>query len=389
MRRLSVALLAILLLVGVSAVARGTDADVATIELREFTLGDDVAGELRLRWLEQLRSKYGEGSWAPMRMELGDDELALMGLPPADVLRAHRYDEPTAFADGEPRPLRAVPTAPKGGGGGNGGGGGGESGSASTQSPGVATYAGAGWFGIRPGAWLLLLDGGVGWCTMAHVYGAPGSYEISTAGHCGEVGDRATMIGVVGNNTPVLIDFGTFSKSTGDGGIGRDWALIKVKPEYQHLVSPTMAFWGGPIGMFTKTGTAAGLTWSGRSLVPTPVVNADPLLVQEILHYGHGTGLGQGVGTPRTGTALDWRSTYFTFFGAISPGDSGSGANTLLGDTVGAHREAAGILTHLYVDFPPFKTGTGVMAGTRATSVSATLANGQLVPYPAPVPGAP
>mgnify|MGYP000629698461 CR=1 FL=1 len=31
---------------------------------------------------------------------------------------------------------------------------------------------------------------------------------------------------------------------TGDGGIGRDWALISVKPEWQSLVTPTMAFWG-------------------------------------------------------------------------------------------------------------------------------------------------
>jgi hypothetical protein len=73
------------------------------------------------------------------------------------------------------------------------------------------------------------------------------------------------------------------------------------------------------------------------------------------------------------------------FFGAISPGDSGSGANTLTGDTVGANRQAAGIMTHLWID-PLMTQGVGIMAGTRATQVAATLANGQIVPYPAPTP---
>jgi hypothetical protein len=73
------------------------------------------------------------------------------------------------------------------------------------------------------------------------------------------------------------------------------------------------------------------------------------------------------------------------FFGAISPGDSGSGANTLTGDTVGANRQAAGIMTHLWVD-PLMRQGLGIMAGTRATQVAGTLANGQIVPYPAPTP---
>ena len=153
-------------------------------------------------------------------------------------------------------------------------------------------------FGIRPGGWLLLINGGsIGWCSFAHVYGSPGSYSISTAGHCGKVGDVATVVGVVGNRTPVLMDIGKFSKSTGDGGIGKDWALISVIPEYQHLVTPTMAFWGGPFGTYTKTGESATFTYGGRSLVPTASVNSDPFLVQQVLHYGHGTGIGAG-GTP-------------------------------------------------------------------------------------------
>jgi hypothetical protein len=52
---------------------------------------------------------------------------------------------------------------------------------------------------------------------------------------------------------------------------------------------------------------------------------------------------------------------------------------------VGDNREAAGINTHIYVD-GSLKTGLGNVAGTRATQVGATLANGQILPYPAPTP---
>jgi hypothetical protein len=75
------------------------------------------------------------------------------------------------------------------------------------------------------------------------------------------------------------------------------------------------------------------------------------------------------------------------FFGAIIFGDSGSGANTLTGDTVGANMEAAGIITHIYVD-PLMRQGLGIMGGTRTTAVG-TPRNGQIVPYPVPAPGLP
>jgi hypothetical protein len=267
-------------------------------------------------------------------------------------------------------------------GGGHGGGSG-----QNTASGGTISYAGAGFFGIRPGAWVLLINGdSIGWCSLAHVYGSPGSYKISTAGHCGNAGDTATVIGALGDKTvdgapvPVLMDFGKFSQSTGDAGIGNDWALISIDAAYQPLTTPTMAFWGGPIGTYTPNGEVlhADLTTGDISLTPNPA------LAQGIVHYGHGAGIGAG-GTPRSGAAITWLPDHFTFFGAITPGDSGSGSNTLTGDTVGANREAAGINTHIYVD-GSMKTGVGIMAGTRATKVPATLANGQILPYPAPTP---
>lgn len=353
----------ILVLTPLLAPATATD---APLEIGEYGVPDDVMCKIREQWLETIAQTYPVDSWAPLRWDPTDEQLAMLGLPSRAWLMANEFPEPTAvFPDGTTQKVAL---------------------------PAVAAYGGAGCFGIRPGAWLLLLDGGVGWCSMAHVYGSPGNYAVSTAGHCGKVGDRATVIAAFSNTgIPILLDFGAFSKSTGDGGIGNDWALIGVKAQYQHLVSPTMCAWGGPTGMFTKTGATVGVQWPRQiGRLPTVSTNTDPLLPQLVLHYGHGSGVGQGVGTARVGLAVDWRSNYFTWFGAITPGDSGSGANTAGGDTIGAVREAAGINTHIYVDgLQLFKTGTGYLASTRATSVSSTLANGQLVPYPAPVPIAP
>lgn len=355
------------------------------VKLREARLSEAANSKLLDLWYRQLKSRYGEHTWAPAKMTLGNRELKLMGLPSKRYLMSHRFKRPTF-----------VSTVSKGGGKGKpGGGGGGGGGSTTTANPlglpTLTTFAGTGWFGIRPGMWILFVtDKEIGWCSAAHVYGTPGSYQISTAGHCGKPGDVATAIAAFGNRGDatgvVLLDFGTFSTSH-DGGLGNDWSLISVKPEYQSLVTPTMAFWGGPRGMFTSEGDAASVSFQGNSLVPTPAVNPNPALVQQIVHYGHGTGVGAG-GTPRSGTAISWRPDHFMFFGAISPGDSGSGSNTLLGDAPGDNMEAAGINTHLWVD-PLMREGLGIMGGTRATQVQATLANGQIVPYPVPVPAAP
>jgi hypothetical protein len=377
-RRLAGGLLAAGLAVVALAVAASAQARL--VVLREYRVDAARMATLRQHWVDQLTARYPAQSWAPMRMELSDADLHLMGLPPRRVLLAHRYRVPTALLPSG-RMVRLGPSRKGGGSGGSGG-------SGSSGSPGVVTYAGAGFFGIRPGAWLLLLNGGsVGWCSMAHVYGTPGAYQISTAGHCGKPGDVATVIGAVGNHStggatvPFLLDFGTF-KTVHDAGLGHDWALISVASQYQSLVTPTMAFWGGPIGMYTSQGQLLNVSLTGRNPGITPDPN--PALVQQLVHYGHGVGVGAG-GTPRSGTAISWAADHFMFFGAISPGDSGSGANTLTGDAAGDNREAAGIMTHLWID-PLMREGVGIMGGTRATQVAAPLANGQLLPYPAPTP---
>lgn len=343
----------------------------AKVSIHEYRLPAAKLATLRKRWLDRLAARHAAGSWAPMRVRLGDRDLRLMGLPPKRVLLRRRYRVPTVVHRSGRMVRLAGSHAWRSAGA-----------RPSTASAGPVTYAGAGFFGIRPGAWLLLLSGNsVSWCSMAHVYGSPGSYEISTAGHCGKPGDVATVIGATGNRSPVLLDFGTF-KTSHDNGLGDDWALISVASQYQTLVTPTMAFWGGPIGMYRAEGQVLGAQL--ERWPPTVSVTPDPNLVQQIVHYGHGTGIGAG-GTPRSGTAIAWARTHYMFFGATAPGDSGSGANTLTGDRLGANRQAAGIMTHLYID-PLMRKGLGVMGGTRATQVPATLADGQILPYPAPTP---
>lgn len=352
-----------LLLIGAFTLPAAESAPT-TLTIGEYRLSDAKLDTLRRHFFDQIQAKYAPGTWAPLRMELSDADLALMGLPDRATLLAHRYSTPTVFRSqgkGKPQPQPAA-------------------------NPAVTSFAGTGFFGIRPGAWLLLINGNsIGWCSMAHAYGSPGSYQISTAGHCGKVGDIATAIGVVGDNVPVLVDFGQFSKSTGDAGLGKDYALISVYPQYQSLVTPTMCFWGGPRGVFTSQGDLASVAFD-KNLTPTVSVDPNPALAQQIVHYGHGAGVGAG-GTPRSATAIAWRSTWYMFFGAITPGDSGSASDTLLGDNPGDNMEAAGINTHLYVD-PLMRMGLGIMGGTRVTLVG-TPANGQIVPYPVPAPGLP
>lgn len=341
-------------------------------------------------WYADMWAKHGAGTAVPLKFEADDADLARYNLPPADVLRSLDLSQPTMVdreGNTEPVALDHLVAAVQS--------------TASHGGPTAPGFAGTGCLGIRPGAFLLLLTGGsVGWCSMAHVYGSPGAYSISTAGHCGNVGDQATVIAALGNREgalkPILLNFGKFSKSTGDGRLGKDWALISVDAEFQSLVSPTMCVWGGPRGVYSPVGAVASVTLGWRpNRFPfvtgaTPSVTPNPLLVQGIAHYGHGTGIGAG-GTPRVGAAIAWWSTYFTFYGAIAPGDSGSGANTWTGDTTGSTMEAAGILTHIIlVDPPEIAKNTGaLMVGTRATQVTATIAQGQIVPYPAPVSGLP
>jgi hypothetical protein len=370
------AMLAILL-VGVGLQSGSVSAS-ARFEISEFKIDENALCDFTEKWTEDLLEKHRPGTWAKMKFELTDRQLARIGLPSRDILAAQDYSKPTLVTqDGRTFdvPLSDLEDAMQ----------------SSNALPTAATFGGTACLGIRPGALLLhVTSSSIGWCSMAHVYGNPGAYDISTAGHCGKTGDTATVIAGFGNRADatgvILLDFGRFGTSH-DGGLGNDWALIDIDPAYQSLTTPTMCFWGGPRGTYTKTGSLVGVTIPRRGLIPNVTVNPDPTLAQTIVHYGHGVGVGTG-GTPRAGEAISWGTSHFMFTGAITFGDSGSGSNTLLGDTLGANMEAAGINTHIYVD-PLMRQGIGIMGGTRATAVSGTLANGQIVPYPIPITGLP
>lgn len=325
--------------------------------------------EMMQAWYDDLVATQPEGTVVPLKLDPTDAQIAQLGLPSRAVLQGQRFPEPTLLlADGTRVPVDAARLALGG-------------------DLALATYAGTGCLGIRPGALLLIIDQeGLAICSMAHVYGAPGNYQISTAGHCAtKVGETMTVVAAVGNHQglagPVLLDFGATAKTTGDGGPGRDWALLSIRPEFQDLVTPTMCFWAGPHGRYTAQGEVVDVNVPRRlNGLPTVTLNPDAGLVQDVVHYGHGLGLGAG-GTPRSGAGIVWASTYFAFVGTIAPGDSGSGANTATG-------QAAGIITHIGVD-PWLRYGTGVALGTRVTQVQATLADGQLVAYPVPAPALP
>ena len=186
--------------------------------------------------------------------------------------------------------------------------------------------------GIRPGQLIILTHGNVtSLCTSNFVFKNGPDFFIGTAGHCGAVGDQVTMLYLPAG----LVDIGNVVKSTGDAGIGNDFALISIHPNLYPDVSPSLAYWGGPTGVYTGSGPAV------------------------VMHAGWGVVIGTG-GTPRVGIGTSFTPNEWRFIGAITPGDSGSGARVSGG-------EAAGNITHISV-------GTGnLLADAAGTSMSKIL----------------
>jgi hypothetical protein len=214
--------------------------------------------------------------------------------------------------------------------------------------------------GIRPGSWMLFPS----WCTMNFVFGdgslasAPasarssddslkpkgekanpgkkrtssggGGLYIGSAGHCGEVGDEVTIVGAPG----VLMNIGTVVKSV-DNGVGDDFLLVQIDPEWYDETNPSMAHFGGP------TGARA------------------PAIGDPVVHSGHGLAIGTG-GTPRAGLVA-WlgdgdEANAYGWDGEAINGDSGSAVRHLEGGAVGN-------LTHLVVGtnyLPAFIAGTTI-----------------------------
>jgi hypothetical protein len=226
--------------------------------------------------------------------------------------------------------------------------------------------------GIRPGQWLVTVTTtpiGFAWCTANFVFIKNGNYGLGTAGHCaakdalGAYPDvTAYVVPPPGSGKlPGFYHIGKFVLSH-NNGIGDDFAMIQLYPRFNSWVSPTVPVWGGPQGVYTSN-------------LPTVVE-----------HFGHGVVLGTG-GTPRAGVApimTARNGTAFAWYGAASPGDSGSGVKAVTG-------QAVGDLTHIVIldcnriSNCPGEILPGMIAGTRMTKILQiasgwSLRNGSLIP---------
>lgn len=187
---------------------------------------------------------------------------------------------------------------------------------------------------IRPGAQLVINGGWL--CTANWVYKDElDRLYLGTAGHCAVPGDRVT-IGGVGRVGDVVF-------STGDGGVGNDFALIRVDPALYHLVTPTMCHWGGPVNVAQD-----------QHFGYAPV---------GVLHYGFGFLYGNTpVTRPRAGSVHGFlvEAESFAFEGTIAPGDSGSAIQFSSG-------HALGVITHGLLAPGPVPVGLALGLGTRVT----------------------
>jgi hypothetical protein len=212
--------------------------------------------------------------------------------------------------------------------------------------------------GIRPGQLIILTsaDGStISLCTANFVFASGGQFFIGTAGHCGAKGDSVDMVFLPNG----IANIGSVVFSTGDAGVGNDFALISINPALNQWVSPSMAFWGGPTGAYTGTGPAV------------------------VEHTGWGLVVGTG-GTPRVGLGTLWTPNEWVFDGVITPGDSGSGANVLGGP-------AAGNITHIFIGIDD--DGAHLAAGTSIQKILQLVGGYQLQTcasaIPWPLPGCP
>ena len=196
---------------------------------------------------------------------------------------------------------------------------------AATAAPSTATAPDAAsssaytFTGIRPGTQLVtLIQNRVPLtnCTASFVFQeAPGAFDadgplyISTAAHCYDLGDsvKATVIPPNGS-TALTVTIGTVVFDTPDNP--DDIAIIEIDPAYYDWVSPSMAYWGGPTGVY-----------SGGSNLPVTTV-------------GHGLGTGTG-GTPRTGVLALGGANGYRAHSWATVGDSGSPVATADGLAVG------------------------------------------------------
>lgn len=169
---------------------------------------------------------------------------------------------------------------------------------------------GVGYFGTNNG----LLGEWAARCALAWIYADASRLYASTAGHCVSVGEAVQVAGIGA--------IGRVAFSTGDGGLGNDFALISIDEALWGRVRVHICLLGGPTKGF----------------------EGDSILGQPILRAGVGPGIG---GPPRTllDVGFTWRETYFSWIGGALNGDSGSPVSLAV-DPLHAGGEALGVLTH-------------------------------------------
>lgn len=164
-------------------------------------------------------------------------------------------------------------------------------------------------------------------CSMNFVFTDGVSDYIGTAGHCVDKGGDVIMqvgtrIDVTDTVLVTVAKVGRVAKRV-NGGIGRDFGLVKIDPGW--AVVPGIAGAAGPTGTFC----------------------GDPL-GQPVLHYGHGYVFAVEQGHPKVGEVIPDATAVFKFAstqygynwaGYGLPGDSGS-------PVLGAAGLAVGNLTH-------------------------------------------
>lgn len=249
--------------------------------------------------------------------------------------------------------------------------------------------------GIGPGTWLISLfcqnvaghpaPDGFAWCTANFVFQNGTTLGLGTAGHCAAKDALASPVTAVvtpppevcadgGSCQPGLYAIGTF-KIVHNNGLGDDFALISLYPQFNSWVRPTMPVFGGPTGSYlgglvgTPTEALAGAGASVKLPGFSPAV---------VGHCGHGVAVGTG-GTCRTSAGLFSASTWYAWYGASTPGDSGSGVE-ILGNYASPLNPvpAAADLTHIIIlDASVSGNGTvsegpdepGMIAGTRMSKI--------------------
>jgi hypothetical protein len=237
---------------------------------------------------------------------------------------------------------------------------------AGPQGVGMATT------GIRPGTWLVTILTGQGgevgfaWCSANFVFVKNGVYGLGTAGHCaandalgGFPDVTAYVVPPIGSGSlPGFYHIGKFVLSH-NNGIGDDFAMIQIYPQFNSWMNPGMPVWGGPTGTYTSNSLTV------------------------VKHFGHGLVFGAG-GTPRAGVATTMTArggNAFAWYGVGFEGDSGSGVEDVLG-------QALGDFTHIVIlDGIPGEITPGALAGTRMTKINSiatgwTLQTASIVPTP-------